>query len=342
MSGRRARIRIADLDEPLAIETFEPAPPAPNEVLVEVAACGVCHRDLIDRAGRFPWMQLPVTPGHEAAGTVIAVGDDVQSWQVGDRVATLHRDWCGNCPACARGETSLCPSAFHVFGLMVDGGYATHLIATPRSLYALPDGLNFIDAAPLHCTAGTAFRGLSRADTKAGDRVVIVGANGGVGAAAVQVAKRLGAEVVAVVRDEAHSEWLTGLGADQIVVDPGNAFHKRIGRPADVVLDCVGSPTFNSSLRCLRMGGCLVVVGNVSEARASLNLGLVIVSGLRVLGSSGATAEDMAELLELHAKSPLDMALLRHEVRPLDASEAAQQSVRSGGLRGRIVLDSGR
>ena len=340
--GRRARLQTDGFDDPVVVESFEPPQPGPGEILIEVQACGVCHRDLIDRAGRFPWIQLPITPGHELAGAVLAVGEGVTSWTVGDLVAALHRDWCGSCPACERGETSLCPSAFHVFGLLVDGGYATHVIATERAVYRLPSGIDAIDAAPLHCTAGTAFRGLSRAGTKARDRVLIVGANGGVGAAAIQVAKRLGAEVVAVTRDETHVDWLTQLGADQVVVDTGNSFHKRVGRPVDIVLDCVGSPTFNSSLRSLRMGGCVVVIGNVSEARASLNLGLVIVNGLRILGSSGATAEDMTALLALHEQNPLDLSALRHGTVALENAEAAQQAVHAGGLRGRIVLDLSR
>ena len=122
--GRRARLLAVGFEEPLVVEYFEPTQPGPGQILIDVQACGVCHRDLIDRAGRFPWMQLPITPGHELAGTVVAVGEGVTRWTIGDRVAALHRDWCGSCTACERGETSLCPSAFHVFGLLVDGGYA--------------------------------------------------------------------------------------------------------------------------------------------------------------------------------------------------------------------------
>ena len=337
--ARRARLTAAGFDQPLAIEGFEPGDPGAGKVLIEVGACGVCHRDLIDRGGRFPWLQIPITPGHEAAGTITAVGDGVTEFAVGDRVATLHRDHCGQCEACTAGNTSLCPNALHVFGLIVDGGYATHMTAPEVALYRVPDTLPDAHAAILHCTVGTAFRGLSRwGRVGPGDRVLITGANGGVGAAAIQVAKRLGADVTAVIRDEDHRDFVAQMGADSVVVDPGTTFHKRIAQQPDVVLDCVGTPTFNASLRSMKLGGRLVVVGNVTADRAELNLGRAIVFGLQIFGSSGATREDMENLLALHAERPLDLDALIDRELALDEAEAAQQAVRAGGLKGRIVL----
>lgn len=286
-------------------------------------------------------MQLPVTPGHEVAGRVISVGSGVTEWSKGDRVGTLHRDWCGACEACARGDSSLCPRAMWVYGLLVDGGYATHLLAAEQSLFELPDDLPAREACILHCTAGTAYRGLSGfGGVEPGHRVLIVGANGGVGAAATQVAVRLGATVVAVVRSEAHVDFVRAQGASKVVVDPGTGFHKQVGQPVDVVLDCVGSATFNSALRSLRMGGRLIAVGNISAQRAELNLGYAIVNGLQIIGSSGATREDMASLLALHRRSPLELSALLNASLSLDEAELAHQRMRSGGLRGRIVLET--
>ncbi len=338
MQGRRARLAASGWEGALQVEDFDVPEPGPGQVRVRVEACGVCHRDLIDRAGSFPWLQLPITPGHEVAGRVEALGDGVTGWGLGDRVGTLHRDHCGACPACVRGDTSLCPNALFVLGLVADGGYATHLVAPEDALFRLPEG-PAADLAALHCTAGTAFRGLRhQADVRPGDHVLITGANGGVGAAAIQVAKRLGATVTAVVRRLDAVAFVTRQGADRVVTDDGDGFHRKV-KAADVVLDCVGSPTFNSSLRSLRMGGHVVVVGNISEARAALNLGYAIVNGLHITGSSGATAADMAALLALHAETPLDLPALRDRVLPLDDAEAAQRAVRAGGLAGRVVLD---
>jgi D-arabinose 1-dehydrogenase-like Zn-dependent alcohol dehydrogenase len=227
-----------------------------------------------------------------------------------------------------------------VYGLIVDGGYATHLMARPDSLFALPDDVPAEDVCSLHCTAGTAWRGMVvQGQLQAGQTVLVVGANGGVGAAAVQVAQRLGARVIAQVRSPDRVAYVEGLGADAVLVDDGSSFHRKLSEQVDLVLDCVGSPTFNSSLRSARMGGHVVVVGNVSTERASLNLGYAIVHGLHIHGSSGATAQDMHDLLELHARQPLDLHRLRDRVVPLEQADEAQRALQAGGLSGRIVLD---
>lgn len=336
----RARLFRTGFDTPMQVESFDSEPIGADEVRVQVEACGVCHRDLIDRGGRFPWLQLPITPGHEACGRVVEVGAGVTLWKTGDRVGTLHRDHCGECDACKDGHTSLCPHAVWVYGLVVDGGYASELRARENSLFALPEDVPARDICALHCTAGTAYRGMVvQGGLQAGQRVLVVGANGGVGAAAIQVATRLGAEVVAQVRREEQLDFVRSQGAHEVILDPGDSFHRKMRAPADVVLDCVGSPTFNASLRSAKMGGNIVIVGNVSRERASLNLGRAIIYGLHLHGSSGATAEDMAALLALHADKPLDLPKLRDRVLPLSEAETAQQLLRAGGLSGRIVLD---
>lgn len=340
--AQRIRMHTLGLNQSFLMEDWEPDAPAADQVLVRVEACGVCYRDLIDREGRFPWIQLPITPGHEAVGRVIAVGAAVTTWKLGDRVGTLHRNHCGSCDACLRGDTSLCPHAAWVFGLIADGAYATHLLAPANALFAMPLDAPGVDLCALHCTAGTAFRGLTvQGKLSAGQSVLITGANGGVGAAGIQVARRLGARVTAVVRRPEEIQFAERQGASEVLVDDGTSFHRKLAQPVDVVLDCVGSPTFNSSLRALRMGGNLVVVGNVIETKASLNLGFVIVNGLHLHGSSGATGADMQALLALHAAAPLDLPALRDRVLPLSDADAAQQAVRAGGLKGRIVLECG-
>ena len=313
-------------DEPMvAEEQPDPSAPTGTDVVVAVEACGVCHRDLIDRGGGIPFMKLPITLGHEATGRVLAIGPDVTRWQPGDRVATLHRDSCGTCDQCRDGEDTLCPNGFHALGIVADGGYATHLTLPERALFAIPDSLPIAEAAILNCTYGTAFRGLRAGGCAPGRTVVIVGASGGVGSAAVEVAARMGARVVAVIRDAGRRDYVTALGANAVVVDEGGGFHKiDETADADVVLDCVGEPTMNASLRSLRLGGTVVVIGNiVPEKRLSLNLGLVIVKALHMIGSSGASPRDMADLLDLRGDQPFAMTL--HEV-PLDEAETPTSS----------------
>ncbi len=336
---RRARLTKIGWEDDLEIESAEEefAPPEGNQVRVEVEACGVCHRDCIDRSGRFKFIQIPVTPGHEAVGRVIGVGPDVTDWKMGDRVGTLHRDFCGSCGPCRDGSASLCESAAALLGLIIDGGYATHMVAPERCFFVVPEGVPAAEAAVLHCTFGTSYRGFRRSGrVEEGRHVLVTGANGGVGTAAIQVARRMGASVTAVVRGEGQEAYVRELGADNVVVDPGDGFHKKLTGPADVVMECVGQPTFNASLRALRPGGCVIVVGNVVPEPASVNLGLIVTKGLRIMGSSGATREDMKALLAMHEKEPFSVQI--QEQVDLQEADRAQRLVQAGGLQGRIVV----
>jgi D-arabinose 1-dehydrogenase-like Zn-dependent alcohol dehydrogenase len=334
---KRVRMNALGWDTPLALEDVEdPVAPEGDHVVIEVEACGVCHRDIIDRGGGIPFMRVPITLGHEVAGRVIAVGREVKRWSIGDRVATLHRDSCGTCERCVEGEDSLCATAAHALGILADGGYATHLTLPERGLYAIPNTLPAAEAAVLQCTYGTAYRGLRTGGCGPGRLVIITGASGGVGSAAIEVAARMGARTVAVVRDERQRDYVKALGATSVVVDKGDGFHKDgAATGADLVLDCVGQSTMNSSLRCLRLGGTVIAIGNIVPERLALNLGLVIVKALRIVGSSGASPRDMAELLALRGDRPFGMKICEL---PLAEAESAQQRLRQGGVQGRLVL----
>ncbi len=326
-------------DTPLRYEKSEGEPRAPedHEVVVAVARTGVAHRDLIDRAGRIPYMRTPIVPGHESAGRVVAVGADVTDFAVGDAVATLHRDSCGDCERCDEGETGHCLEALNIFGLLADGGYASHIVAPARAFYALPDDIDMGLGACLCSTFGTAYRAMNRfIPLREGVHVLITGANGGVGTAAIQVAKAQGATVSTVVRNAAHADALRALGADYVIVDEGRGFHKEIEAPADVALDLVGAPTFNSAARALRIGGAIGVVGNIVDARVEVNLGFLCVNDIRMCGSTGATRADMAAVLALHEQAGFTQ--LVHATRPLADADAAQRELLAGGVRGRILL----
>ena len=338
---QRARLMEIGWERDLAIDSGDdPGPPTGDRILVEIEACGVCYRDCIDRDGRFKFLRIPITPGHEAVGRVRAVGPRVSMWQTGDRVATLHRDHCGRCDACQRGDTSLCQAAAAVLGLVVDGGYTSHLVAAERSFYRAEEGMPAAHAAILHCTYGTAHRALVRSGgVQAGQRVLVTGANGGVGAAAIQVARALDAHVTAVIRDPVHEPFVTGLGADEVVVEATGAIHKAVRGRFDVALECVGQPTFNGTLRALRAGGRVVVIGNVTPERVQLNLGYIILNSLEVAGSRGADGDDMAALRELYRRRPWSIPV--HAELPLGQADRAQRMVKAGGLHGRVVLVTG-
>ena len=310
--------------------------PGPGQITVALEASGVCHRDLIDRAGRIPFLMTPVVPGHEGVGRVVAIGEGATEWAIGDRVATLHRNACGDCLTCKAGETTLCQSAAFVLGLIADGTYARHIVAPCNAFYSAIDGMDSGMAATLHCTFGTAWRSLMTVGgLDHGERVLITGANGGVGSAAVQIAARRAREVVAVVRREGHQEYLKAMGATQVIVSPDNRFHYSVA-PVDLALDCVGAPTFNAALRSLRVGGRVVVVGNVTDERSPVNLGHLITMGKSVIGPGGANRQDMAALLTEHQHDPFTSVVSTSM--PLSEADAAQRRLLAGGHCGRMVL----
>lgn len=336
--SERVRLTKTGWETGLELESCDMADPKGDQIRVEVEACGVCYRDLVDRSGRFPFIRLPITPGHEVVGRVTVIGPDVTDWAEGDRVAAMHRDFCGSCPPCEAGETSFCSRAMALPGLLIDGGYQKHMVAPQRCFYRMPDSVPTAEAAILHCTYGTVYRSLTVAtQAQPGQQVFVTGANGGVGTAAIQVARRLGAEVTAIVRDERHGASLERLGATRVIVDADGRFHKKTGgKQADIVVECVGTPTFNASLRCLCPGGTVVVIGNVVQEKAALNLGYLITHGSRIVSPGSANRNDMANLLDFREEQPFENLI--HAEMGLAGADEAQRAVKAGGLLGRIVL----
>src|SRR6266542_3205750 len=225
-----------------------------GEVLVRVRAEGVCGRDLIDRRGGFRYLKLPVILGHEFAGEVVRVGPQVGVLAPGDRVANLLRLSCGSCRACSRGDTPVCEKRWQSFGQTVDGGYAELVVAPATALVKIPAQVSDVEAASVACTFGVALRALrSVAKATLGDRVLVTGASGGVGMAAIQVAKALGADVIAVTSSESKHEALAKAGADDVIVhtDSQKPLHDLVRERAplgvDVALELTGSPTFSAS-----------------------------------------------------------------------------------------------
>lgn len=314
--------------------------PKPDEVLVRVRASAVCGRDLIDRRGGFPMMKLPAILGHELAGEVVRAGDAVTGFSPGDRVVNLQRPSCGACPRCLEGEPVLCERAWQSLGLTVDGAYAEQVITWPRGLVKLPDAIPFDVGATLMCTAGVALRALrGRARLELGETVLITGASGGVGQAAVQIARHMGAKVVATTTSPAKAEALRALGAHHVVVSDKHRFVDDVIQRAgqvDVVLDLVGAPTIAPALKCLRLGGRMVVIGNIELSKIELNPGALIVRGLSILGGVSCSARDMADVFALVQQGALAPRIDR--TLPLDQAAEAHRLLARREVVGRVVL----
>lgn len=333
--------------EHLQLDDDHPRPALrPGCAIVQVDAEGVCYRDVVERRGGFPFIKRPVVPGHEFAGTIVELADDVEGLAIGERVVNLHRAPCGSCRACAGGNETRCQRALEVFGLSVDGGYAEYVLARAGCLVPVPDGLASEHACFLNCTAGVALRALRTiGGLREGETVAITGAAGGVGLHAIQIAKALGARVLAITTTPAKADALARSGADDVVVASGADFHKIVKRRTDgigvpLVLDCVGEPTLNASLRSLESGGRLVVVGNVTSARVEINAGFVILGELTIRGSAGSNRSDLEQVLQWAADGTIRPALA--EVLPLAAAADAHRRLEAKDVVGRLVLAPGR
>ena len=188
---------------------------AAGDVLIRVHACGVCGSDLHLVNGDFGlFAKAPIIPGHEIAGVVEDVGAGVTTLRVGDRVGVgWTQATCGECPQCIRGNTSIC-SRQQVTGIQIDGGYAEYVRATARDVVKIPDTISLEEAAPLFCAGLTTYSPLRLLDVRPGQRVVVIGL-GGLGHMAVQFAKALNTETIAVARGADKIELATKrLGAD--------------------------------------------------------------------------------------------------------------------------------
>jgi NADPH:quinone reductase-like Zn-dependent oxidoreductase len=315
---------------------------AAGEVLLRVRACGVCFHDVINRRGNLPRTRVPAILGHEAAGEVIAVGEAVSGWAVGDRAATLQRLSCGRCGACRAGRPSLCKVDARFFGEEIPGGYAELMAAPVAGLGRVPAGTPWEVAATVCCTTGTAVHCVrTRGRVQAGETVLITGASGGVGLQAVQLARHDGARVVAVTSSEKKAEALFSAGADDVVVSPDLDFAAEVkkrtgGDGANVAFEIVGSGTFLQSLRALAPGGRLVVVGNLETASVMLNPGLMIVKELTVLGAYATTTGELEEAFRLIRTGAVKPWVA--EVLALREAAQAHRRLEERRVTGRLVL----
>jgi acryloyl-coenzyme A reductase len=315
----------------------------PEDVLVRVRASAVCGRDLIDRRGGFPLMKLPTVLGHEFAGEVVALGAAAAAsgLKEGDRVINLHRPSCGACRRCISGEPILCERAWQSFGHTVDGGYAELVAAHHRALVKVPPSIPFEVASTLMCTAGVALYALrARGRLMLGETVLITGASGGVGVMAVQLARRMGARVIATTTSDGKVEALRDLGAQEIIVSPDGKFHDeaihRSDGGIDLALELTGSATFASALRSLRRGGRMVVVGNIETAKVQINPGALIVYGHSIMGSASCTQQDVEDVVRLVEKGELVPRVDR--VLPLEQAAEAHRLLAARAVVGRVVL----
>ncbi|WP_369135019.1 alcohol dehydrogenase catalytic domain-containing protein [Modestobacter sp. I12A-02662] len=329
---------------PLTVQEVPDPRPAPDGVVVEVGASGICRSDWHAWSGHDPDVDLPHVPGHELAGTVAAVGARVRSWAVGDRVTVPFVCACGRCGPCRDGDGQVClrqtqPGFTHWGSL---AGYVA-LDAADVNLVALPADMPFSTAASLGCRFATAFRAVTGVGrVRPGEWVAVHGC-GGVGLSAVQVAVAAGARVVAVDVAAGARELATAFGAEHVVdgsvADVPTAVVELTGGGASVSLDALGAAvTCVNSIRSLRRRGRHVQVGLLPPVlgRPEIPMEAVVAGELAVLGSHGMAAADYPAMLSLISAGRLRPELL--VTRELTLADAGPALAGVGGEPGIAVV----
>jgi D-arabinose 1-dehydrogenase-like Zn-dependent alcohol dehydrogenase len=342
--------RLYKAGDPLTVECVPVPAPDAHEVLVEVAACGLCGTDIhLAVDGDIPVARTPITLGHEAAGVIAALGSSVTKFSVGERVALFPSAICGQCRFCRAGRESLCESS-KVYGMSRDGALAQYLTAPIAGVIPIPDGVSFAHAAIVTDGVATPFHALrTRGALKAGEAVAIVGC-GGLGAHGIILSRMMGAGyIVAIdVQPDARARALD-LGAD-LAFDPatepnvGKAIRHQLGRGVDLALEFVGrAESVETALRTLDTGGRAVVVG-VGPARPSLPPLLSFVGReLSLTGSFGMDKRDIEDLLALIARGRLDLSRSVTQIYPLaNINEALNRLARKETDVIRLVVTPGR
>ncbi|THU39851.1 alcohol dehydrogenase AdhP [Niastella caeni] len=333
---------LHEFGKPLQIEDVLVKEPGPNEVLVKVITCGVCHTDLHACEGDWPVKpKQPLIPGHEAVGYVVALGRDVQNVKEGDIVGV---PWlysaCGCCDYCITGWETLCQSQQNG-GYSVDGGYAEYVTADARYVAHFPANINFLEIAPITCAGVTVYKGLKETDTKPGEWVAISGI-GGLGHLAVQYAKAMGLHVAAIDVSDEKLQLAKSLGAELIVnareADPGIYLKKMVGGMHGVLVTAVSPIAFKQGLSALRRKGTISLNG-LPPGSFDLPIFETVLNRYTVRGSIVGTRKDMQEAISFAVEGKVKATV---RAARLEDINTVFDEMKKGEIEGRIVLEIAR
>ncbi|KRE27665.1 alcohol dehydrogenase [Mycobacterium sp. Soil538] len=329
-------VHVAEAEAPLTLVEVDTPSPAPGHVRIDVAACGVCGTDREFHAGHFPGLQWPLTLGHEIAGTIAEVGDGVEDFAAGDRVAV---GWfggnCNRCVPCRKGRFMQC-ERMEVPSWHYPGGYAESVVTPATALARIPDGLSFVEAAPMGCAGVTTFNGLRQTRAKAGDLVAILGV-GGLGHLGVQFSRAMGFETVAIARGTGKAEESRQLGAHHYIDSTEQdvaAELQKLGGAAVVLATANNAAAMAATVAGLGPAGELVAVGVTPENLPISPLDLIN-AGLSVSGHPSGTSRDVEETLHFALLSGVRAMV---EERPLAEAAEAFAAMDAGRARYRMVL----
>ncbi len=324
-----ARLEIRDLPEP---------EPGPGQVLVKIVASGLCHTDIHAARGDWPVKpKMPLIPGHEGVGEVVAIGPGDSPVAVGDRVSL---PWlgqaCGHCRYCVSGWETYCTTPQYM-GYTIDGSYAEFAIGFASHVVKVPEGISALDAAPLTCAGVTTYKALKVAKPQPADTAMIVGI-GGLGHLALQYAKVFGTTTIAVDVEDGKLQLAQDLGADHVVDARGDQQSELAALGGvDVALVTVPSPAaMRAAHAALNPNGRLILVGLPADNRLELPVFETVLKGISVIGSLVGTRQDLAECYDLHARGRTNVIL---ETRQLEDVNECFEEVLAGHVPARLVFD---
>ena len=330
---------VPALGAPLEIRDLPVPRPGPGECLIRVRASGVCHTDLHAAKGDWPVKPAPpFVPGHEGVGEVAALGAGVSHLKEGDRVgAPWLGSACGRCEHCVGGWETLCHSQVNT-GYGQDGGYAEFVKVDADYVGRLPDGLEFGPAAPVLCAGVTVYKGLKETEAKPGDWVAISGI-GGLGHMAVQYAKAMGLNVVAVDIAEDKLKLARELGADlalnAVETDAAAEIQTQLGGVHGAVVTAVSNSAFAQAVGMIRRGGTLSLVG-LPPGDFPLPIFQIVLNRITVRGSIVGTRNDLAESLAFAGAGKVASHFSWDR---LDNINAIFERMEAGAIDGRVVLE---
>lgn len=316
----------------------DPAP-GPGEALVKVAACGVNRIDIWGRTGRYT-TYLPHVLGTDIAGQVASEIPGSEEFHAGSNVVIYPVISDGTCHYCRMRRPSLCLKRGFI-GIASDGGYAD-FVKVPIANLIPAEGVDPKVAAAIPVDFGTAWSGLvNKAGVGPGDTVLVWGAAGGLGHAAVEISKLNGAKVIAGVGDDSKSAYVRSLGADEVVNYKSSGVVEAVkrltgGLGASVVFDHVGGDTWGRSIDCLARGGRLLALGLTSGAKAEVDVRRVYSEELNVMGTYGQRKEDIEKVMGLVSSGRLAPTI--REVLPLASARKAHEDIEARSVMGKIVL----
>jgi alcohol dehydrogenase, propanol-preferring len=331
---------LHEFGQPLVLEDVPRPVPQEGEVLLQVEACGVCHSDLHLIRGDWPafakLVKRPLIPGHEVVGRVVEIGKTVAEELLDARVGVSWVFWsCGHCLTCREGRENICQNRA-ITGVTVNGGYAEFMIAKATHVIAIPDSLSATAAAPLFCAGVTVYRALRSAEVLRGQRVAVLGI-GGLGHLAIQIARAMEAEVIAIDVDDAKLSLALESGAQQSFNSAKRDIGAELRNSGGVHLALVATPAksaYDLAFTVLRPGGAVMIVGLPSEP-LTFDAVKLARNEARILTSVVGTRQDVRGTLAL---ADTDKLKCHVESRPLAQINEILNAMHSGTLLGRVVL----